>query len=142
MSMLEDYFEKPYWVIDFLPEQVPEGGEGQIFAIEKYYLKQPQRGELQKKFLDILLKLNCYYDFEVWPLDHINCEINPAPEVLEEWMVKMEEVLNIMLPSVNSLIVTQPDDLYMTVYNPNQRLLELLQQLAHAQGLFVWNPEP
>lgn len=139
--MFDEFFETPFWVIDFLPEQVPADGEGQFFAIEEYYLKQPRRGALQKKFLDILLKLNCYYNFEVWPLEHINCEINPAPDILEELMMGMDEALNIVLPSVNSLIVTQPDDLHMTVYNPDEKLLELLQKLALAAGLYVWKPE-
>ena len=71
-----------------LTQEVPADGEGQYFAVEEYYLKQPRRSELRRKFLEILLKLNCYYDFEVWPLNHNNCEKNPAPELLEEWMMK------------------------------------------------------
>ena len=138
--MFDAYFEKPYWVIDLLPEQVPADAEGQYFTIEHYYLQQPKRSELQRTFLDLLLKLNCYYDFKVLPEHHNHYEINPSPELLEGWMMKQEETLLIELPSVNSLIVARPDDLYMTVYDPDEKLLGLLEKLALAHGLFVWNP--
>ena len=140
MSIFDDFYEKPYWVIDILPKQVPEDGKGQFFSIERYYLQQPKRSELQRKFLDLLLKLNCYYDFEVWAENHNNYEKNPSPELLEEWMMKQEETISIVLHSAERLIVTRPDDLYMTIYNPDEKLLKLLQKLSAGEGLFVWNP--
>ena len=42
---IDALLESPYWVIDFLPYQVPAGCEGQFFKIEDYYLK-PSRMEL------------------------------------------------------------------------------------------------
>ena len=33
--MIETLLNKPYWVIDILPEQVPEDSAGQYFAIEQ-----------------------------------------------------------------------------------------------------------
>lgn len=138
--MFDDYYKKQYWVIDILPERVPEGGEGQFFAIEQYYLEAQHRSELRKKFLSVLLKLNCYYDFEVWAENHNNYDTNPTPELLEWWIMKQEEILHIVLPSAESMIDIRPDDLYMTIYNPDERLLSLLQMLASAEGLFVWKP--
>ena len=41
---IDALLESPYWVIDFLPYQVPAGCEGQFFKIEDYYLK-PSRME-------------------------------------------------------------------------------------------------
>ena len=32
-------------------------------------------------------------------------------------------------------------DTYITVYNPDERFLGLLNKLANAEGLFVWRPE-
>ena len=139
--MFDEYYEKPYWVIDILPEQVPEGGGGQFFSVERYYLQQPKRSELQRTFLACLLKLNCYYDFHVWPEHHNYYEKNPSPDLLEEWMMKQEESLHIVLPSADCLIETRPDDLYMTVYNPDEKLMRLVQKIAMAKGLFVWNPK-
>ena len=39
--MIETLLNKPYWVVDFLPEQVPEGSAGQFFAVEDYWLRKP-----------------------------------------------------------------------------------------------------
>ena len=55
-------------------------------------------------------------------------------------MMKQEETISIVLHSAESLIVTRPDDLYMTIYNPDEKLLKLLQKLSAGEGLFVWNP--
>ena len=64
-SIIDNYLEKPYWVIDILPKQVPANGQGQYFKIEEYFLKEPQFGMICKKFSSILIKLNCYYDISV-----------------------------------------------------------------------------
>ena len=41
----------------------------------------------------------------------------------------------------DTLIQYSRDDTHMTVYNPTEKLLELLQILAQSEGLFVWKPE-
>ena len=33
---MEELLQKPCWVIDFLPEQVPADAAGQFFAVEEY----------------------------------------------------------------------------------------------------------
>ena len=57
--MIEALLNKPYWVIDILPEQVPKDSAGHYFAIEQYYLQQPGIMDIHHRFTDILLKLNC-----------------------------------------------------------------------------------
>ena len=59
----EQLLETSCWVIDPLPCQVPADGEGQFFAAEQYWLAPPRMAELRAHFFQILLKLNCYYDF-------------------------------------------------------------------------------
>ncbi len=62
---IDDYLNKPYWVIDLLPEQVPTNSRGQYFKIEQYFLQASQMDILCRKFAHILMKLNCYDDMEV-----------------------------------------------------------------------------
>ena len=50
---IDDYLEKPYWVVDFLPRQVPPNANGQFFRIEDYLLKHPQIDAIYKKFFHI-----------------------------------------------------------------------------------------
>jgi hypothetical protein len=64
--MLESYLEKPYWVVDFLPKQVPENGGGRFFSVEQYYLEPTRYAILREHFSDILLKLYCYYDLRLF----------------------------------------------------------------------------
>ena len=141
MNIIEELLNKPFWVIDILPEQVPEGGDGQFFFIEKYLLQPQQRTELQQTFFRILLKLNCYYDIEVYAEKHAVKKKNPAPEELEKVMMEQEETLDILLPSVPALIVVRPDDLYMTLFNPDEELLGRITQLVSANGLYIRKPE-
>ena len=46
--------EAPCWVIDLLPMQVPQDSAGQFFAVEQYYLDEPQHGRLCRQFVDVL----------------------------------------------------------------------------------------
>ena len=83
MWMMENVFElleKPYWVVDILPKQVPKDSAGQYFKVEQYFLQR--RPELCEKFVRVLLKLNCYLDMEVSE-DGESWMLNPAPEALE-----------------------------------------------------------
>lgn len=134
--MMEELLNKPYWVIDFLPRQVPAKGGGQFFAVEEYYLRSP----LRRGFAEILLKLNCYYDFEVCEPETEKWQKNPPPEALSSWIADNEKDLCVLLPAENALITANRDDLYMTVYGPSEELLQLLRSLAAASGLFLWQP--
>ena len=133
---MEELLNKPYWVIDFLPRQVPAKGGGQFFAVEEYYL----RSLLRRGFAEILLKLNCYYDFEVCEPETEKWQKNPPPEALFSWIADNEKDLCVLLPRENALITANRDDLYMTVYAPSEELLQLLRALAAASGLFLWQP--
>ena len=134
--MMEELLNKPYWVIDFLPRQVPAKGGGQFFAVEEYYLRSP----LRRGFAEILLKLNCYYDIAVCEPETEKWQKNPPPEALFSWIADNEKDLCVLLPAENALITANRDDLYMTVYGPSEELLQLLRSLAAASGLFLWQP--
>jgi hypothetical protein len=40
----------------------------------------------------------------------------------------------------NSVILSEPDDTHMTVFNPDEQLFELIRTISTAEGLFVWKP--
>ena len=137
---IEEYLERPYWVIDILPKRVPADGRGQYFRIEKFFLEHPQIDNIYRKFTNILLKLNCYEDIDV---SHDGDEwiTNPAPHELEAALLKYmadKQMLYIVLKSADVLITVSGDDTYMTVYNPTEEVLELIGSLAGSEGLFLW----
>ena len=129
MSKIDELLMKPYWIIDILPEQVPENGPGHFFTIEKYFLHDP---ELRRKQTDLLLKLNCYFDLT---LIRDEAEIkNPAPEKWTDLIGR--EYLNVLIG--DALITADNTDTYMTLFGPGEKLLKLTRKLAAAEGLFVW----
>ena len=140
---IEDYFEKTYWVIDPLPRQVPAHSRGQYFRIEEHFRSHPLIDALYRRFADILLKLNCYEDL-AFSTDGDHWEINPLPAQIDA-MVRQSLsdlcMLYVMLPAVETLITLSADDIYMTIYNPNEETLELLAPLVASEGLFIWKPE-
>lgn len=58
-----------------------------------------------------------------------------------EESVSAHSPLFILIRPADALINFSGDDHYMTLYNPDAELLDLIRSLAGAEGLFVWNPE-
>ena len=140
-KMVERLLEAQYWVIDMLPMQVPQGSAGQFFAVEQYYLQEPQHGRLCRQFADVLLRLNCYHDLHV---NHGDEWVkNPAPATLVEWLTDAlyHGHLCGLIDEGTALITASSGDTHLTLYNPTPALLELAGQLATAAGLFLWQPK-
>ena len=138
---IDQYFDKPYWIIDILPKQVPANSKGQYFKVEQYFLNHPEL--LYPKFSGTLIKLNCYEDFELGVSTEEWIQ-NPNPETIEKTIADSfmeKKSLLIELKSAKALITFNGDDHYMTVYNPNATLLKLLKALAASEGLFIWRPQ-
>ncbi len=139
-NIVEQLLEAPYWVIDLLPSQVPQDAGGRFFAVEQYYLQEPQHERLRSQFANVLLKLNCYHDLLV---NHDNEWVkNPVPETLVEWLT--DSLCNghmcILVNNGESLITASGGDICLTIYNPSAEMLQLVQSLAYAEGLFLWKP--
>ncbi len=129
---VEELLQCSYWIVDILPSQVPKDSSGQYFAIEEYFLQGNRIDEIKQKHINLVLKLNCYADI----LISDESVINPSPEHIAEEMQK--RYLYIMVGE--SMILSEPDDTHLTVFNPDTQLLELIKQIASGEGLFVWKP--
>ena len=129
MNMVKNLSNVETWIMDVLPQRVPENSKGQYFRIEQYYLGKKRIGIIRQKQVDVILKLNCYMDIFIDGMGD-----NPDPEVIAKVIQKQR--LNIQIG--NTILVTDPDDTHMTLYNPDQELLELISTISMAEGLFVW----
>ena len=132
MKTIEELLQSPYWIIDILPSQVPQDSPGQYFAVEKYFLQGDRLEEIKQKHINLILKLNCYRDISIGD----EAVINPLPEHVADEMRK--RYLYIM--TGESMILSEPDDTHLTVFDPDPQLLELIMQIASGGGLFVWKP--
>ena len=139
--MIESFFDKEYWVVDFLPKQVPEHCGGRFFAVEEYYLEPSRYVVLRERFSDILLKLYCYYDLRLFVDDDTEGIVNPEPELLASHIKANQAELCMLIGASEALITLGRDDTHMTVFAPSDDLLELILTLAGAVGLFVWKPK-
>ena len=139
MEIPETLFGKPYWLIDVLPEQVPEERAAAYFAAERYWLRPENLEGIRRRFADLLLKLNCYHSLEAAAGEDDPVPVL-APEQLAARITEARENLVFFLPGMNAAITLNRDDLYMTVYDPPQPLLDLLGRLAAADGLFLRRP--
>ena len=129
---IEELLQCPYWIIDILPAQVPSDSPGQYFAVEKYFLQGGRIKEIKQKHINLILKLNCYRDISIGD----ETVINPLPDHIAG--ERKKRYLYIM--TGESMILSEPDDTHLTVFNPDSQLLELITQIASGEGLFVWKP--
>ena len=129
---IEELLQCPYWIIDILPSQVPADSSGQYFAVEDYFLQDDRFREIKQKHINLILKLNCYRDISLSD----ETEINPSPQHIAGEMKK--RYLYVMIGE--SMILSEPDDTHMTVFDPDEQLLEQIRQIASGEGLFVWKP--
>ena len=137
-SIIDECLSKPYWVIDILPKQVPANGGGQYFKIEEYFLRQPQFDELCKKYCNLLIKLNCYYDISLYNV--LDEQIfNPQPELITGWM-SSGEIVYAIIESEDAVFGFYGDEHSMALYNPHEDLLQMVRELAASEGLYVWKP--
>ena len=139
--MLDDFFDKEYWVVDFLPKQVPENAGGRFFSVEQYYLEPFRYAVLRERFSEILLKLYCYYDLRLFVDDDTEGIFNPESELLAKHIKDNQGNLCILIGASEALITLSRDDTNLTVYATSDDLLELIRTLARAVGLFVWKPK-
>jgi hypothetical protein len=135
-----DTEDKPYCIIDILPEQVPSDSPGRYFEVERYF--RSRLDKIIRKFADFLLKLNCYCELEV----SRDCETfsgDFAPEDLECFLLETNASpypLYIRVNHTDALFAYAGDVHYLTLYEPDRELLRLVHQLAQSEGLFVWVP--
>ena len=129
---IEELLQCPYWIIDILPSQVPPDSPGQYFAVEKYFLQGDQIEAIKQKHINLILKLNCYRDISI----DDETVINPLPKRIAAEM----KTRYLYIMTGESMILSEPDDTHMTVFDPDPQLLELIRQIASGEGLFVWKP--
>ena len=127
---IDELLQTDYWIIDILPVQVPKDSPGQYFAVERYFLRKPHIRAIKQKHINVILKLNCYRDLS---LDE-EAAVNPPPDVIAEAVNRRYVCILID----DSMIVSEPDSTYLTLYNPDEQLLNLVNELSKGEGLFVW----
>lgn len=144
--MTAEFLDKPYWIVDILPRQVPAHDGGQYFVIEEYLRDSAYLYEFYRHLARMLLKLNCYYELAVGPVASDARETNPRPKRLEALVRACPlaegdaRMLAVEVPAEGACLVIDGNDLNATLYGPSPALLDDMRALAASEGLFVWKP--
>ena len=141
-EMMGELLEGPYLIVDILPEQVSANAGGQYFAVERYYLQPERIQTLRRRYAEILLRLNCYYDMAVSFDSCASWETNPDPEAFAERLIGLSgnDFLRAVFAEQKAMVDCEPGETWLTVYDPDAALQPLLTALAAAEGFFVWSP--
>lgn len=134
---IDKLFEKEVYIIDFLPERVLQENDGQFFDVEDYLLNSSKHEWIKDRFVNIILKLMCYYHITVLWDKWID---KPDPEIIEnavsEIMAKHSGTLNCYFPNEDMLLVFDWDCLNLSIYNPPKKTHEIFRQIALSEGMF------
>ena len=131
--LIERLIDTPCWIIDILPQRVSKDMADKYVALERELL---HTDELRTKLFRFLLKLNCYYRFKV-----ILPDDEEIDDISTDSLKELAGYRYIQILIGDSLMVSDPDDMYMSVYNPTDCLLDLMSKLAGSEGLFIWRVE-
>ena len=134
-----DTENRPYCIIDILPEQVPSDSPGRYFEVERYF--RSRLDEIIGRFALFLNRLNCYCELEV-SLDCDTFTGDFAPEDLERFLRETGASpcpLHIRVNHTDALFAYAGDEHYLTLYEPDLELIRLVSRLAPSEGLFVWS---
>ncbi len=134
LDEIDRLLEKKCYIIDFLPERVPEGSDGQFFDVEHYLLNSDKYLRIRDKFENVILSLMCYFHMRIlWDGSWID---KPDPKMIDDIINDHFEVLNCLFPKEDMLLVFDRDCLYLAIYNPPNDKHGLFEQIASSQGLF------
>ena len=141
-DLVEELLEGPCWIVDILPEQVSADAAGQYAAVERYFRQRPRIVPLRRRYAELLLRLNCYFDMAASFDSGASWKTNPEPENFAERVAGLsgKDFLRAVFPWQNAMIDYDHNDTCLTVYDPGAALLDKVRALAMAEGLFVWSP--
>ena len=146
---LDSLFSQDYRVIDFLPSHVAEHGNSIFEEVESYFLQDKQLQEFCDKAIAIILKVICYYPFEVYVeeypplkpkrsgwLKEKRCDL--LVKILKRVIMKKKGQVDILLGKENSIISITGGVRSIAVYNESESLRDLLDKVVGTEGLYYW----
>ena len=142
-ALIAELLEAPCWLVDILPERVPKNAAGQYFSVDRYFRQPARLATLYRKFAELLLRLNCYTDLVVSFDGGEHWEQNPDPETLANMLTDLPQnaFFRAVFPKERAMADLDAGDTCLVFSGPDAALLNRLQKLAQAEGLFVWQSE-
>ena len=140
---VEPLFEAPYWLIDIFPAQVPPERAEEYLRVERSYLNSAKLDELYARFSAILAVVSGRYQAMLFTLpEESETEYPNSGQIFAEVRRHARRgAVQLYLTEENALLTLNAEDLYMTVYQPSERLQAFLKETVAAAGLYFRQPE-
>ena len=130
------------YVIDLLPERVPDDRIETFLETEDYYLQEQELDRFADKLINIVIKIQCYHKFETYCGEwHQNMKPQELAVMVRKTVKSRDGFLNILSRDDNMLLTINGQTLHMSVYNPTLVAIVNLSRLAAAEGLFFRRAE-
>ena len=123
-------FGEDYELIDLFPRAEGEGCQDFINQAEQYFLQDGQLSQFCDRAVTLVLKLLCYYPFEMFVQEYI-----PFRSPRSGWLKKKGQV-DILLGKENTIVSIVGGTLSIAVYHPSESVSSLLDRLTEAEGLY------
>lgn len=137
METIDRLLETQCFIIDFLPNQVPEKCEGQFFKVENYLLNNYERYGIRNRVIRIILKAMCYYRVSVYWGRWIE---EPSPdqvaEIIDTIMDNHSGDVDMLFTGKDALLQFGWDCLNISIYNADEEMCELFKKIATSEGMF------
>ena len=141
-TQMKSLLNKSYFVIDFLPEQVPQTSQKRFFDIEQYFMSNTEIKNHALKIIRIILKLYCYFHFDIYCRQWFgSIEVKQLTKMIYKTVTSKKGDIYILLADEDCLLHIEGGVLNLTVYNPNTHLQQLLSSLALSENLFWWSAD-
>ena len=127
-------FGEDYELIDLFPRAEGEGCQDFINQAEQYFLQDGQLSQFCDRAVTLVLKLLCYYPFEMFVQEYIPFR-SPRSGWLKVIMKKKGQV-DILLGKENTIVSIVGGTLSIAVYHPSESVSSLLDRLTEAEGLY------
>lgn len=138
-NRIDELLNRPCHVIDFLPQKVSKIANGHFFDVEYYLFNSEKHHEMINKYVNIILKLMCYYRTSIlWKCWNDNPKPEDIDAAVREIMENHSGTLNILFPEENVLLVFDWDCIYLAVYNLSESMKEVVEKIALSEGFFCW----
>lgn len=134
---IDELLERQCYIIDFLPMQVPRESLGAFADVEDYLLNSVDRCGLKDRYINIILKIMCYYQVYVQKDEGVE-EYTPEEIVkaLNTIMENRSKWINLLICNKDVLIQVDGDSLHLSVYNPDEEICMLFEKIAISEGFF------
>lgn len=146
---LDMLFNEDFYLMDFLPGQIPEGNAGFSDETEQYFLKEKPIQQFCDKAVTAVLKILCCYPFEMYVQEYVpfqnfregwlkdkRCET--VVKLLKRTILKRKGQLDILLPGEDAIISISGGRLNIAVYHGSDQFRKRMKKLAETEGLYWW----